>query len=169
MNHSWSSGYPPGGRLWPIDCNQAPLVCPQASIRSMLAWAPWSLARRAAFPRRAVLLLVLAALLYGFGMHAARACAHNAAAIAQATTHAGGPPCHHGEIDVAEAACEAHCRTDTQSGRLSLSFDLPAAAPLEVMPSLVPPLPVGQLALGEAPPRRDTGPPLHILLHRLLR
>jgi len=135
----------------------------------MLAWAPWSLARRAAFGRRAVLLLVLAAVLYGFGMHAARACAHNAAAIAQATNHAGGPPCHHGEIDVAEAACEAHCRTDTQSGRLSLSFDLPAAAPLAVTPSMALPSPAGQLALDAAPPRRDTGPPLHILLHRLLR
>ena len=135
----------------------------------MLAWAPWSLARRAAFGRRAVLLLVLAALLYGFGMHAARACAHNTAAIAQAASPAGAPPCHHGDVDVAEAACEAHCRTDTQSGRLSLSFELPAAAPLPVISSLAPPPPIGQLALDATPPRRDTGPPLHILLHRLLR
>jgi hypothetical protein len=168
MNHSWSSGYPPGGRLWPIDCNQVPLIRPQASIRSMLAWAPWSLARRAAFPRRAVLLFVLAALLYGFGMHAARACAHQSPVIAQLNAMPDGHPCH-GDVDLAEAACEAHCRTDTQTGRLSLSFDLPAAAPLELAPSLAPPPPIAQLALDAAPPRRDTGPPLHILLHRLLR
>jgi hypothetical protein len=135
----------------------------------MFAWAPWSLARRAACGRRAVLLLVLAALLYGFGMHAARACAHNTAAIAQAASPAGAPPCHHGDVDVAEAACEAHCRTDTQSSRLPTTFDLPAAAPLEVVPSLAPPPPIAQLALDDATPRRDTGPPLHILLHRQLR
>ena len=137
----------------------------------MSAWAPWSLARRAAFGRRAVLLLVLVALLYGFGMHAARACVHDpvVAAGAQAGDLAGDPPCHQGDVDVAEAACEVHCRTDTQSGRLSLTFDLPPAAPLNVPP---PPalvaavvLPVADLA----PPRGDTGPPLHILLHRLLR
>ena len=168
MNHSWSSGDPPGGRLWPIDCNQVPLIRTQASIRSMLAWAPWSLARRAAFPRRAVLLFVLAALLYGFGMHAARACAHQSPVIAQLNAMPDGHPCH-GDVDLAEAACEAHCRTDTQTGRLSLSFDLPAAAPLELAPSLAPPPPIAQLALDAAPPRRDTGPPLHILLHRLLR
>lgn len=135
----------------------------------MLALAPWSLARRAAFGRRAVLLLVLAALLYGLGLHAARACAHGSAVLAQQAALAGNPPCHHGDVDVAEAACEAYCRTDTQSGRASPSFDLPAAAPLDFAPSLVPPAPVGPLALDAAPPRRDTGPPLHILLHRLLR
>jgi len=135
----------------------------------MFAWAPWSLARRAALGRRAVLLLVLAALLYGFGMHAARACAHGSTALARTDAVASDPPCHHGDVDVAEAACEAHCQTDTQSGRLSLSFDLPAAAPLDVLPSLAPPAPIGPLALDVAPPRRDTGPPLHILLHRLLR
>jgi hypothetical protein len=134
----------------------------------MFAWGPWSLARRAAFPRRAVLLLVLAALLYGFGMHAARACAHNSAVVAQLGTMPAGHPCH-GDVDLAEAACEAHCHTDAQSGRLSLSFDLPAAVPLEVVPSMAPPAPIGPLAFDAAPPRRDTGPPLHILLHRLLR
>jgi hypothetical protein len=134
----------------------------------MFAFAPWSLARRATIGRRAVLLLVLAALLYGFGMHAARACAHNSLAMAQASGVAGAPPCH-GEIDIAEAACEAHCRTDTQSGRVSLSFDLPAAAPPDLTAALAPPAPVGPLAPEIAPPRRDPGPPLHILLHRLLR
>lgn len=138
-------------------------------MRAMPALTPWSLARRAAVARRAVLLLVLAALLYGFGMHAARACAHQTAAIAQATSQAGSPPCHHGEADVAEAACEVHCRTDTQSGRLSLSLDLPAAAPLGFLPPPAVPAPVLLLALDVAPARRDSGPPLHILLHRLLR
>ena len=135
----------------------------------MFAWAPWSLARRGAVGRRALLLLALAGLLYGLGLHAARACAHGSAAFAQQAALAGNPPCHHGEVDVTEAACEAYCRTDTQSSRVSLSFDLPAAAPLDFAPSLVPPAPVGPLALDAAPPRRDTGPPLHILLHRLLR
>jgi hypothetical protein len=135
----------------------------------MFAWAPWSLARRGAVGRRALLLFVLAALLYGLGLHAARACAHGSAVFAQPAALAGNPPCHHGDIDVAEAACEAYCRTDTQSSRVSLSFDLPAAAPLDFAPSLVPPAPIGPLALDTAPPRRDTGPPLHILLHRLLR
>lgn len=134
----------------------------------MFALAPWSLARRAAFGRRAVLLLLLAALLYGFGMHAARACAHRLPAVAQLNAMPEEHPCH-GDIDVAKAACEAHCQTDTQSGRLSPSFDLPAAAPLDVLPALAPAAPIGPLALDVAPPRRDTGPPLHILLHRLLR
>jgi len=135
----------------------------------MSALAPWSIARRAAFGRRAVLLLLLAALLYGFGIHAARACAHNLAAIGQAAAVASAPPCHHGDIDLAEAACEAHCNTDTQTGRLSVSFDLPAAAPLGVPTALAPPPPIGLLAFDASPPRGDTGPPLHILLHRLLR
>jgi hypothetical protein len=129
---------------------------------------PWSLARRAAFGRRTVLLLVLAALLYCFGMHAARACVHDPLAVEPSSATAEGHPCH-GEVDVAEAACEVHCRTDTQSGRLSLSFDLPAAAPLNVAPLPAPAEPVVLLLADLAPPRRDTGPPLHILLHRLLR
>jgi len=97
----------------------------------MFALAPWSLARRAAHGRRAVLLLVLAALLYGIGMHAARACAPAAAAAVHHSAIAAGNPCH-GEIDVAQAACEALCNTDTQSGRASPSFDLPAAAPVRL-------------------------------------
>jgi hypothetical protein len=137
-------------------------------MRAMSAWAPWSLARRVAFGRRAVLLLVLTTLLYGFGMHAARACAHQLPVIAQLSAMPEQHPCH-GDIDVAKGACEAHCQTDTQSGRVSPGFDLPAAAPVEVTASLVPPPPIEQLALADAAPRRDNGPPLHILLHRLLR
>jgi hypothetical protein len=135
----------------------------------MFAWTPWSLARRTAAGRRAAVLLVLAALLYGFGMHAARACADGLVAVAQAGDPVGDPPCHHGDIDVAQAACEAHCRTDTQSGRLSLGFDLPPAAPVDLVATLAPPIPTGPPLPEVAPPRRDSGPPLHILLHRLLR
>jgi len=134
----------------------------------MFALSPWSLGRRAACGRRAVLLLVLATLLYGFGMHAARACVPGASAAVHHSASAGAVPCH-GEIDVAQGACEVVCNTDTQSGRTSLSFDLPVAAPLDISASLAPPPPVGALALDTASPRRDTGPPLHILLHRLLR
>jgi hypothetical protein len=135
----------------------------------MFALAPWSLARRAAHGRRAVLLLVLAALLYGFGMHAARACVPSSAA-AHHTAISGGHPCHgEADVDLAQAACELHCHTDTQSGRSSLSFEFPAAAPLDLTASLAPLAPVGPPEPEFAPPRRDTGPPLHILLHRLLR
>ena len=134
----------------------------------MFALTPWSLARRAAVGRRTVLLLVLAALLYGFGIHAARACAHNRVATAQESGVSGGHPCH-GEIDLAQAACETHCKSDAQSGRASPSFELPAAAPLPLAASMAPRAPIGLIALDAAPPRRDTGPPLHILLHRLLR
>lgn len=135
----------------------------------MSVLSPWTLARRAERGRRAVLLFVLAALLYGFGLHAARACVPH---TAPPTSHAAadGVPCHGtGEIDVAEAACEVHCRTDVQTGRLSLAFDLPAAAPLPVPYVPAPPLLTGPLLLADAAPSGDTGPPLHILLHRLLR
>lgn len=140
-------------------------------IRRMSALSPWSLARRAAAGRRGVLLLVLAALLYGFAMHAARACQQpGAIAGAQDIAAVQGAPCHHGEADVAQAACEAHCRTDAQSSRLSLSFDLPAAAPADLVAApLAPLLPARTVVPDTAPQRRDTGPPLHILLHRLLR
>lgn len=132
---------------------------------------PWTLARRADRGRRALLLFVLAALLYGFGLHAARACAQHSAPPQQ--QHAAeASPCHGQmsvDIDVAEAACELHCRTDVQSGRLTLSFDLPAAAPAPAPVVVAPAAPIERLALFEPPPRGDTGPPLHILLHRLLR
>lgn len=135
----------------------------------MPAFSPWSLARRADRGRRAVLLLALAALLYVFGMHAARACGHVASAMVQ---HSAASPCHDeadADVDLAQAACEAHCRTDAQTGRASPSFDLSAAAPLCVALLPAPPAAAETLTLAAAPPRGDTGPPLHILLHRLLR
>lgn len=132
--------------------------------------SPWTLARRAGRGRRAVLLFTLAALMFVFGLHAARACVPHAA---PATHHAGaaeGIPCHGAtETDIAEAACEVHCRTDVQSGRLSLVFDLPVAAPLPAPLAPEPPALIDPLLLADALPRGDTGPPLHILLHRLLR
>ena len=134
----------PPGQPSRVDSRQSPASHPQASIRAMFAWAPWSLARGTATGRRAVLLLVLAALLYGFGMHAARACAPSTSMPAHHAAAVGGQPCH-GEhvVDVAEAACEAHCRADTQSGRLSFSFDLPAAAPLKERARMIVPWPPG--------------------------
>jgi hypothetical protein len=131
--------------------------------------SPWTLARRADRGRRAVLLFALAALLYGFGLHSARACIPHATPTTHHAT-AEGIPCHGTtEIDIAEAACEVHCRTDVQSGRLSLVFDLPAAAPLPAPPAPEPPALIDPLVLADALPPGDTGPPLHILLHRLLR
>jgi hypothetical protein len=88
---------------------------------------------------------------------------------AQAIAIVEASPCHHAEADVAQVACEAHCRTDAQSSRLSLSFDLPEAAPAGFVTWLAPLLPATIATPEAAPPRRDTGPPLHILLHRLLR
>jgi len=132
---------------------------------------PWTLARRADRSRHALLLFVLAALLYGFGLHAARACVQHGAPLQQHAAADAGT-CHGHvdfDVDVAEAACELHCRTDVQSGRLSLSFDLPAAAPAPVPVVAAPTAPIELLALVEEPPRGNSGPPLHILLHRLLR
>jgi hypothetical protein len=136
----------------------------------MFFLTPWSLARRAVCGRRSVLLLVLAALLYGFGMHAAKACQPGMNTAHPASVSAG-EPCHHGaaEVDLAEAACEVHCRTDTQTGRTSVGFDLAAVAPAVLIATLAPVDPLEPAALDVAPPRRDSGPPLHILLHRLLR
>lgn len=139
-------------------------------MRPMFVLAPWSLARRSVCGRRAVLLVLLAALLYGFGLHAARACGAGATAAIHHEADASGSPCHGDvNIDVAEAACEAHCRTDVQAGRASSGFDLPVAMPLDLAASPVPPSPVGSILAGLTPTRRDSGPPLHILLHRLLR
>ncbi len=135
----------------------------------MFALTPWSLARRAHAGRRAVLLLVLAALLYGFGMHAARACATTPATAAHHAAPHGGPPCHGtADVDVAGAACEAHCRTDTQTGRSAASLDLAAVVPPDLGAALAPQVPADLSAPVTAPPRRDSGPPLHILLQRLL-
>jgi hypothetical protein len=131
---------------------------------------PWTLARRADRSRRALLLLVLAALLYGFGMHAARACAPVTALQANLQWQTDGDGCH-GEsgAPVADAACEAHCRADVQSSRAAFSFDLPAAAPADFAASLALPGLPETLTLALAPVPRDPGPPLHILLQRLLR
>jgi len=138
----------------------------------MFDMSPWTLARRATGGRHAALLLVIAALLYGFGMHAARACAPVAAAQGslQWQIDRTGDGCHgNSEAHVADAACEAHCRADVQSSRAAFSFDLPAAAPADFAAALTPPLPPKPMALALAPVLRDTGPPLHILLQRLLR
>jgi hypothetical protein len=137
----------------------------------MFALTPWSLARRARAGRRAVLLLVLAALLYGFGMHAARACVTTPSTAAHHAASHGGPPCHgaaDADVDVAGAACEAHCRTDTQTGRSVPNFDLAAVMPPDLAAGLAPEVPADLSAPVAAPPRRDSGPPLHILLQRLL-
>ncbi len=137
----------------------------------MAALSPWSLARRVA-GRRGVLLFVIAAMLYGFGLHAALACqpaVKTGVAVSDVVAAVHGSPCHHDEADVAQAACEAHCRTDTQSSRLSLSFDLPEAALTGFAPVPLPVPLAGPSAPDASPLRRDTGPPLHILLHRLLR
>ena len=74
-------------------------------------------------------MLVLAALLYALGMHAARACHPVSTEQIGGVAVVQGTACHQDEPDAAQAACEAHCRNDAQSGRLSLSFDLPAAMP----------------------------------------
>jgi hypothetical protein len=125
---------------------------------------PWSTARRDGAARR--LLLLLGTFLYGFGLHAARASCMPAATYAAAL--AVGETCH-GELDAAQAACEAHCRTEVQSSRLTPGFDLPAAVPPDLGASLDAPAPVGPLVRAPTERRTDAGPPLHILLHRLLR
>jgi hypothetical protein len=135
----------------------------------MFALSPWTLARRAAGGRRTLLLFVVAALLYGFGLHAARACLPAAGTATHAhAAQSGGHPCSD-EVDLAQAACETHCQSDAQSGRALIGFDLPAAAPPNLAASLAPPKPSGPHARGAAQLRRDSGPPLHIVLHRLLR
>lgn len=133
-------------------------------------WSPWSLGRRAAAGRRGLVLFVLAALLYALAMHAARACQPLVqAAFDESATIAS--PCHHGqdEANAAQAACEAHCRADAQPSRDTLSVDLPEAAlaPFAQPAAPVPALPT--TAAQASPPARDCGPPLHLLLHRLLR
>jgi hypothetical protein len=138
----------------------------------MFALSPWTLARRAADGRRITLLLVIAALLYGFGLHAARACVPAPAMQGSLQWHIdrSSAGCHGDSgAHVADAACEAHCRADLQSSRAAFSFDLPAAAPADFAAPVTPlPLPES-MALALAPAPRDTGPPLHILLQRLLR
>ncbi len=131
----------------------------------------WSIARNDGATRRVLLLLMLGALLYGFGVQAARAClptvlashAHHAA-----LTGLAAEPCHD-DAGVVQLVCESHCRTDAQSARLSFSFDLPVAAPLDA-PRPAAPLPLAAPGdSGAEPPLRDSGPPLHVLFHRFLR
>ncbi len=139
----------------------------KANIRAVSALNPWSVACRADSARRALLLVLLAALLFGFGLHAARACVPAAATAALLGAEHG--PCHgNQEFDLAEAACETHCHTEVQSGRLAAAFDLPVAMPLGLAAALAPALPP-PVIVAIPPARRDTGPPLHLLLHRLLR
>jgi len=115
-----------------------------------------------------LLLFVLVALLLGFGMHAARACQHAVLGTGDLSIVDPGP-CHHGEIDVAQVACETHCRTDTQPSRSSTSIDVPEAAPaaFAVLPSPLPPVVTG--APVSVPQVRDRHRLLHLLLLRLLR
>ena len=135
------------------------------------ALAPWSLARRTGNARRALLLLMLGALLYGFGVLAARACLPTVLAThmqAVAVASAEPAPCH-GDAGITQAVCESHCRTDVQNSRISLNFDLPAAVPLE---TAIPVTPIIAVALSDSDPSlpsRDGGPPLHVLFHRYLR
>ncbi len=132
---------------------------------------PWSIARHAGATRRALLLLMLGALLYGLGVQAARAClptvlASHTHAAALAGTDA--ERCH-SDAGVVQLVCESHCKTDAQTARLSFAFDLPAAAPLDA-PRPAAPLLLAALSSGDdAAPLRDSGPPLHLLFHRFLR
>jgi hypothetical protein len=136
----------------------------------LAALAPWSIARSRAAPRRVLLLLMLGALLYGLGMQAARACLPIIAAYEHAEVLSrGDAPDHcHGDEALALAVCESHCRTDVQSNRASLNFDLPAAVPLDGAAALAPTVTVAA-SDGAMPPSRDRGPPLHLLFHRFLR
>ncbi len=121
--------------------------------------------------RRTLLLLVLGALLYGLGLQAARACLPT---VLPTHMHfdsvAGEPrlPCHD-DAGLAQAVCESHCRTNAQNSRVSVSFDLPAAAPMVSAAPMAPVLVVAAIDHGFDLPPRDGGPPLHILLHRFLR
>jgi len=135
------------------------------------AAAPWSIARSDGATRRVLLLLMLGALLYGLGVQAARAClptvlashAHHAA-----LTGIDAEPCHD-DAGVVQLVCESHCRTDVQSARLSFSFDLPVAAPLDAPRPAAPLLLAAPGDGGFEPPPRGSGPPLHVLFHRFLR
>ncbi len=131
---------------------------------------PWSLARSNGTLRRVLLLIVLGAVLYGLGVQAARACLP---AVLVSHVHSvsiadGQPePCG-GDAGVARAFCESHCRSDAQSTRASLNFDLPAAVPVDVARPVGPIMLVAHNHGDTAPPPRDSGPPLHVLFHRFL-
>jgi len=131
---------------------------------------PWSIARNSGAPARLLLLLVLGALLYGLGVQAARACLPLIAAhehIEGTATGADQDRCHD-EQTPSQVVCESHCRTDAQSNRVSLSFDLPAAAPLATVVVMAPIVSVASGA-SDLTVLRDAGPPLHLLFQRLLR
>lgn len=131
---------------------------------------PWSIARSSRAPARLLVLLVLGALLYGLGVQAARACLPLIAAhdhLELPATGADRDRCHE-EQTPSQVVCESHCRTDAQSNRVLLSFDLPAAAPLATVVALAPIVSVAAGA-GDLPAPPDAGPPLHLLFQRLLR
>jgi hypothetical protein len=113
-------------------------------------------------------MMFMAALLFGLGMHPARACTQAAARAAEQVLSAGSGPCHGEGLEVAQAACETYCQSDTQSGRVSSLADLPVAAPA-AHAAFVPLPPASRFAWTATPRPADSGPPLHILLHRLLR
>lgn len=121
--------------------------------------------------RRTLLLLVLGALLYGLGLQAAKACLptvlpthmHFASVAAEPQQ-----PCHD-DVGLTQAVCEPHCRNNAQNSRVSVSFDLPAAAPLDSAAPVAPVLVVAAIDSDFDLPPRGSGPPLHILFHRFLR
>jgi len=121
--------------------------------------------------RRTLLLLVLGALLYGLGLQAARAClptvlpthVHFDSVAAEQRQ-----PCHDDAV-LTKAVCESHCRNNAQNSRVSVSFDLPAAAPMDSTVPMAPVLVVAAIDNDFDLPLRDSGPPFHILFHRFLR
>lgn len=130
---------------------------------------PWSIARCNGSARRLLLLLALGALLFGLGMQAARACLPETVAHTHAEVLGGGETSHcHDDVALAQAVCESHCRADAQSSRVSLTPDLPAAAPLDAVAPLALVTPIAR-SDGSAPPPRDGGPPLHVLFQRFLQ
>ena len=133
--------------------------------------APWSIARSNSALRRVLLLLVLGAVLFGAGVQAARACLPSMLSShlhVAASSDDLPEPCH-GDAGIARAVCESHCRTDAQSTRAALNFDLPAAAPADAFAPMTPIVVALLTAVDTAPPPRDNGPPLHLLFHRFLR
>lgn len=132
---------------------------------------PWSIARSNGSFRRALVLIVIGALLYGIGVQTARAClpAVLQSHLHVATTFHGEPaPCH-GDAGITRAVCESHCRSEAQSTRASLNVDLPAAAPLDMLGAVSPVIVVARNDAEATTPPRDSGPPLHVLFHRFLR
>jgi hypothetical protein len=135
------------------------------------ALAPWSIARRTGGLRRALLLLMLGALLYGLGVQAARACLPVALATHMHVVGDGSAepaPCHD-DAGITQAVCESHCRADAQNSRVTLNFDLPAAVPVQAETAVAPLIAVAVSEGDPSLPSRDGGPPLHVLFSRYLR